>query len=135
LRTGQTAPSPRSRECRGARHAKEKVIAMIGQIFKSLFHAFFKVVLTLVICAVVGSGVTLLVAYIALRQWPPSHLTLIATVAIAVLSAYSGALTVLLGEVIRGLVAALRLTEREALSTGNLVENSIKAAERAAKLK
>jgi hypothetical protein len=108
---------------------------MIGQIFKSLFHAFFKVVLTLVICAVVGSGVTLLVAYIALRQWPPNHLTLISTVAIAVLSAYSGALTVLLGEVIRGLVAALRLTEREALSTGNLVENSIKAAERAAKLK
>lgn len=105
---------------------------MIGQLFKSLFHAFFKVMLSLIVCAAIGGIATLVVSYVALRQWPPAHLTEAAAIAIAVLAAYAGAVTALMSEAVRGLLAAARVAEREALSTGNLVEHGVKAIEHVA---
>lgn len=102
---------------------------MIGQLFKSLFRAFFKVVLTLVVCAAIGGAAALIVSYVALGQWPPTRMTEIAAIAIAVLAAYAGAVTALMGEAVRGLLAAARVAEHEALSTGNLVEHGVKAVE------
>lgn len=105
---------------------------MIGQLFKSLFHAFFKVVLSLIICAAIGGIATLVVSYVALGQWPPARLTEAAAIAIAVLSAYAGAVTALMSEAVRGLLAAARVAEHEALSTGNIVEHGVKAIEHVA---
>lgn len=105
---------------------------MIGQLFRSLFHAFRKIVLSLIICAAIGGIATLVVSYIALRQWPPARLTEVAAIAIAVLAAYAGAMTALMGEAVRGLLAAGRVAERETFTAGNIVEHGIKAAEHAA---
>ena len=105
---------------------------MIGQLFKSLFHAFFKIVLSLIVCAAIGGVATLVVSYVALRQWPPTRLTEVAAIAIAVLAAYAGAVTALMSEAVRGLLAAARVAEHEALSTGNLVEHGVKAVEHVA---
>ncbi len=105
---------------------------MIGHLFKSLFRAFFKVVLSLVICAAIGAAATLIVSYVALGQWPPARLSEIAAIAVAVLAGYAGAVTALMGEAVRGLLAAARVAEHEALSTGNLVEHGVKAVEHVA---
>ncbi len=105
---------------------------MIGHLFKSLFRAFFKIVLTLVVCAAIGGVATLIVSYVALGKWPPARLTEIAAVTIAVLAAYAGAVTALMGEAIRGLLATARVAEHEALSTGNIVEHTVKAVEHVA---
>lgn len=104
---------------------------MIGHLFKSLFHAFFKIVLTLVICAAIGGGATLIVSYVALGHWPPSRLTEAAAIAIAVLVAYAGAMTALMGEAVRGLLAAAHVAEKETFTAGNIVEHGVKAVEHA----
>ncbi|HEX6798025.1 MAG TPA: hypothetical protein VF116_09975 [Ktedonobacterales bacterium] len=105
---------------------------MIGHLLMSLFHAFFKIVLSLIVCAAIGGIGTLVVSYVVLRQWPPTRLAEVAAIAIAVLAAYAGAVTALMSEAVRGLLAAARVAEHEALSTGNIVEHSVKAIEHVA---
>lgn len=105
---------------------------MIGQLFKSLFRAFFKIVLTLIVCAAIGGAATLIVSYVALGKWPPTRLTEVAAIAIAVLAAYAGAMTTLMREAMHGLLAAAHVAEKEALTTGNLVEDGVKAVEHVA---
>ena len=105
---------------------------MVGHLFKSLFHAFFKIVLSLIVCAAIGGIATLVVSYVVLGQWPPTRLTEVAAIAIAVLAAYAGAVTALMSEAVRGLLAAARVAEHEALSTGNIVEHGVKAIEHVA---
>jgi hypothetical protein len=116
----------------GIQESTKGKVHMIGHLFQSLFHAFFKIVLSLIVCAAIGGAATLVVAYLVLGHWPPSRLTEITAIAIAVLAAYAGAMTALMSEAVRGLLAAARVAEKETFTAGNIVEYGVKAVEHAA---
>jgi ABC-type multidrug transport system permease subunit len=82
---------------------------VIRTLFSSLFRAFFRIVITALVAAVIAGAVALLLAYtMAGQHWPPTLLTEIAVIAIAVLAAYASGLTVLVQEAVRGVKAAER---------------------------
>jgi hypothetical protein len=106
---------------------------VIGHFFGTLFRTFFRVILSAILGGAVGGGATLLVAYQQAKQhgslWPPQGATEIAAIAIAILSAYAIGLTVLAGAAVHGLLEAGGLVLKEATTTGNIVENVVKAAD------
>jgi hypothetical protein len=93
-----------------------------------ILHTFFRLVLTVIVCAALGAGVVLGLAYVWAHQWPPQQLTVIVAAAAAVLLAYAGGLTVLLTASAHALLDTARLAQKETFSTGNIVENGVKAA-------
>lgn len=104
----------------------------IGHIFKTIFRAFFRILFTALFCGLIAAGIGLLIAYEGNHQtwqWPPQQLTAIAVILVALLAAYAGGLTVLLGAAIKGLVDTARLAEKEAFTAGNLIEDGVKAVE------
>jgi hypothetical protein len=73
-------------------------------LIPAAFRAFVRMVFFGLLFAVVGAGVTLLVAYANTPHWhwPPSTLTIVAAAVIGVLAGYAAGLTTLVREVIRG---------------------------------
>jgi hypothetical protein len=104
---------------------------IIGQLVGALFKTFFKTIFFAIVGAAVGGGATLLVSSYEKTnqlsiQWPPQGLTLIAAIAVAVLSGYAVGLTVLAGAAIRGLITAGEDVVKEATTVGNLTEDVVK---------
>ncbi|HUY75443.1 MAG TPA: hypothetical protein VMV29_01635 [Ktedonobacterales bacterium] len=87
----------------------------IGHIFGALFRAFFRIAITAIIAAAIGGAVALFLAYtLAGQHWPPTLLTEIAAIAVAVLAAYASGMTVLVQEAVRGVKTAERDVVRAA---------------------
>lgn len=81
----------------------------IGHIVGALFRGFFRIVITAIIAAAIGGAVALFLAYtLAGHHWPPTLLTEIAAIAVAVLAAYASGMTVLVQEAVRGVKTAER---------------------------
>jgi len=91
-----------------------------------ILHTFVRLVFTVIVCAVLGAGLMLGLAYVWAHQWP-QQLTVIAAAA-AVLLAYAGGLTVLLSASAHALLDTARLAQKETFSTGTIVENGVTAA-------
>ena len=76
---------------------------LVRTLISSLFRAFFRIVLLGIVSAVFAGGVALGLAYfMGGRHWPPSLLTEVAAIGVAVLGAYASGLTVLVQEAVRG---------------------------------
>lgn len=73
-------------------------------LIPAAFRAFFRMVFFALVFAVIGAGITLLVAYANTPHWhwPPSTLTIVVAAVIGVLAGYAAGLTTLVREVIRG---------------------------------
>ncbi len=101
---------------------------VIGQLISGLFKAFFRTVFGVIIGAVIGGGATLVLSHQMANTslWPPTGLTEIATIAVAILSGYAVGLTVLAAAVVRGLVTAGEDVVKEATTAGNLAEDALK---------
>jgi hypothetical protein len=110
------------------------IMSIVGHLLGALFKTFFKVIFSTILGAAVGGGATLLVAYQQTNQraslWPPHGATEIAAIAIAVLSGYAIGLTVLTGAAVKGLLSAGGLAVKEATTTGNIIEDVVKVADR-----
>lgn len=103
-------------------------MAVIGQFISGAFKAFFKTIFGAIIGAVIGGGATLLLSHqmASTSLWPPSGLTEIAAIAVAILSGYAVGLTVLASAVVRGLITAGGDVVKEATTAGNLAEDALK---------
>lgn len=75
---------------------------LLRHLISTAFKAFFRMVIVGVICAAIGAGAVLIVAYGNAPHWPPSALTIAAAAVVAVLAGYASALTVLVREAVRG---------------------------------
>jgi len=93
-------------------------MTLVFHLLRALFHAFFRITFSALICAGIGGGATLLVAYQQTGQWPPKTLTEVAAIAIAILGAYAGGLTMLVKEAVKGVATvekgAIKGVEEEA---------------------
>ena len=88
---------------------------MIGHLFGVLFRAFFRIVITALVAAAIAGAVAMLLAYsMGGQHWPPTLLTEIAVIAVAVLAAYASGITVLVQEAVRGVKTAERDVVRAA---------------------
>jgi len=84
-------------------------MGIIGNVIKFFFRAFFRIVFLSLLSAVIGAGLALLISFLVTNTWPPTTLTIAASVVIAVLAAYAVGMTVLVGEAI----VAVRDAEQE----------------------
>ena len=103
-------------------------MSLLGHLANTVFHTFFRLLLTALICALVGAGVVLGLAYFWANQWPPQQLTIIAAIAAAALLAYAGATTVLMTASAHALLDTVRYAKKETFTTGNIIESGLKAA-------
>lgn len=103
---------------------------VLGHLVKTLFRAFFRIFFTAILAAALAVGVGLLVAYEASHQWPPRHLADVVVAAVAILFAYAAALTVLVSEAVKALLYTTKEAEKETYTAGNIIERTVKAAER-----
>lgn len=85
-----------------------------GHIFATLFRAFVRIFFTAIFCGALGVGVTLLVAYVNSKHWPPDTLTWIAAIAVGVLALYAGGVTVLMSEAVHAVQEAVKDVEKDA---------------------
>jgi hypothetical protein len=79
---------------------------LISHLIKVSIHAFFRIVLTIILFGAIGAGVSLLFAYQMTHIWPPTVLTIIVGGIVGVLLAYAAGLTVLVREAIGGVRTA-----------------------------
>jgi hypothetical protein len=84
-------------------------MGIVGKVIKFFFRAFFRIVFSSLLCAIVGAGLVLLISFLVTATWPPTTLTLATCLVIAILAAYAAGMTVLVGEAI----AAVRDAEQE----------------------
>ena len=98
---------------------------ILGHLLATVFRTFWHLVFAAVVCAVLAAGTAMVVAYTATRMWPPTRLTELTAAAVAVLAAYAGALTVLLGASVKGLIEAARLAEHEAVAPLKAMEREL----------
>jgi|SRR5690348_13042942 hypothetical protein len=103
-------------------------MSLIGHLARTIFHTFFRLALTVIVCAVLGAGAVLGLAYFWAHQWPPDQVTVIAAAVAGVLLAYAGGLTVLLSASAHALLDTARYAQKETFSAGNMVEHGVKAA-------
>jgi hypothetical protein len=77
---------------------------VLGRLVPAAFRALFRMIVLGLLAAVVAGGISLEVSYVNTPHWhwPPATLTIVASVAIALLAGYAVALTTLVQEVIRG---------------------------------
>ena len=88
-------------------------MGILGRLIGVVFHAFFRIVFTGLLFAIIGGGAALLISFIVTKAWPPTTLTIVAAVAIGVLSAYAAGMTVLVGEAINAIRDAGHDVEKE----------------------
>jgi hypothetical protein len=81
---------------------------MVVHLVKAAFRAFFRIVFTSLFFIALGFVASMLVAYQATRVWPPSIPAYVAAGAVGLLLGYAAGLTVLVGEVVRGVKTAER---------------------------
>ena len=103
---------------------------IMGHLLLTTVRTFWHIVLTAVLCAALAAAVVVVVAEASIRQWPPSLLTEVAAGAVALLAAYAGGLTVLLGASVRGLLDAAKLVEKEAVAPVKAVEQELEGRTR-----
>jgi hypothetical protein len=101
-----------------------------GHIIATLFRAIFRIFITAIFCGIIGAGVTLLVSFVKSGHWPPDSLTLIAAIAIGVLSLYAGGVTVLMNEAVHALQAAAKDVEHDAGSAIKGAETVVQEIEK-----
>jgi predicted lysophospholipase L1 biosynthesis ABC-type transport system permease subunit len=95
------------------------MFAIIGHLIGTLFRAFWRILITSVIFAVLGAGAVMFVLYHYTQHvpWPlPNQMTLVAVVGVAALAAYAGGVTALMTEAVRALKEAAKIAEREAVA-------------------
>lgn len=102
---------------------------VIGHLVKTMFHAFFRVLVTAILSATLAVAVGLLVAYEATNQWPPRHLVDVLIGVVAMIFTYATVLTVLVSEALRTLLYTVKEAEKQTYTAGNIVERAIKAAD------
>ncbi|MGH2516578.1 MAG: hypothetical protein ACRDHP_13060 [Ktedonobacterales bacterium] len=102
---------------------------VLGHLAKTMFRAFFRILVTVILSAALAVGVGLLIAYEAGKQWPPQHLVDVLIAIVAIIFAYAASLTVLASEAVKALLFATKEAEKETYSVGNIVERGVKAAE------
>jgi cytochrome c oxidase assembly factor CtaG len=90
------------------------IMRVTGHILATLFKAIGRIFLAAIFCGIIGAGVVFLVSFVKSGHWPPDTLTIIAAVAIGVLSLYAGGVTVLMREAVRALQEAVRDVEHDA---------------------
>ncbi len=101
------------------------MLLLLRHLFTLIFRAFFRMLVTAFFCGSIGGGGVLVAMYVTTHQWPPHQLTLIAAAVFAVIAAYAGAVTVLLGETLRGLMMAVGVAERDAKTAIKTVEAEV----------
>lgn len=79
---------------------------LLGHLLKTIFRAFFRIIFSALFFAVLGGGITLLVAFGFTHHWPPDLLTIVATIAIGVLSGLVAGIGVLMREAVQALLSA-----------------------------
>ena len=75
-------------------------MGILGNLIKYIFRAFFRIVTSSLLFAIIGAGLALLVSSVATSTWPPTPLTIAACVVIGLLAAYAAGMTVLVGTAI-----------------------------------
>ena len=85
------------------------IMGILGNLIKYIFRAFFRIVFSSLLFAIIGAGLSLLISFLVTKQWPPTSLTIVTCIVIGVLSAYAAGMTVLVGAA----VEAVRDAERE----------------------
>lgn len=88
-------------------------MGILGRLLGFFFRAFFRIVFSVLLFAIISAGLTLLIASVASHTWPPTTLTVVACVVIGVLAAYAAGLTVLLGEAVTAIHDAAKDAVRE----------------------
>lgn len=91
-----------------------QAVSILTHLLRALRRAFGRVVLWFVASLLVTAAVVEGVAYFAAgRHLPPTVLTNVAAVALAVVIAYAAALTVLIGEIVRFMVSTVQEGEHD----------------------
>ncbi len=103
------------------------MLRIVGHLIATAFRVFGRIVVTALFGAALGAGAVLLITAVVTRhwQWPPSQLTLVLLVGVAVLAAYAGGVTVLMIEAVRGLTEAAKTIEHEAIAPLKAVEQEL----------
>lgn len=92
------------------------MFAILAHLIVTAFRAFWRILITAVVCAVLGVVVVLAVLYRYTQQIalpPHDQLTLVALAGVAVLSAYAGGVTALMTESVRALKRVAKVAEKE----------------------
>ena len=109
------------------------MFAILGHLIVTAFRAFWRILLSAVVCAVIGMGAVMAVLYYYTRQvqWPPqSQQTLVTLIAVGALSAYAGGVTALMTEAVRALKEAAKVVEKEAVAPLQAVGKELKGDSR-----
>ena len=75
-------------------------MGILGGLIKYLFRAFFRIVFSTLLFAIIGAGLSLLISYLVTKEWPPTPLTIVTIIVIGVLAAYAAGMTVLVSTAI-----------------------------------
>jgi LPS O-antigen subunit length determinant protein (WzzB/FepE family) len=109
------------------------MIAILGHLIVTAFRAFWRILLTALVCAVIGIGAVMLVRYYYTQQVQlplQDHLTLVALIGVGALSAYAGGVTALMTEAVRALKEAAKVVEKEAVAPLQAVGRELKGDQR-----
>lgn len=97
-------------------------MGVLWHLIKTAFRAFFSILFAAIVGGALGAGLALLVSWVGTSVWPPSRLAVIAAIAVGLLAAYAGGLTILVREAVRGLLTAAGDVEKD-------VKGAVDAAE------
>ena len=75
-------------------------MGILGNLIKYIFRAFFRIVFSTLLFAIIGAGLSLLISYLVTKEWPPTPLTIVTIIVIGVLAAYAAGMTVLVSTAI-----------------------------------
>lgn len=101
-----------------------------GHLIKTFFKALGRIVLTALVCGVLGVGVVLLVSFVKSNHWPPDLLTWVSAVAVGVLALYAGGATVLMQEAVHALEDAVKDVRQDAGSAIKGAETVVQEIEK-----
>jgi hypothetical protein len=100
----------------GAPRKEQLMFAIIGHLIVTAFRAFWRILITTIIAALVGAGAVLTAIYVTSGQvqWPPrDQMQLVTLIGVTALAAYAGGVTALMVEAVRALKEATRVAEKE----------------------
>ncbi len=111
------------------------MFSILGHLITTAFKAFWRLLLTTVVFAVLGAGAVMLVLYHYTQHvpWPlqsQNQMTLVAVIGVAALSAYAGGVTALMTEAVRALKEAAKIVEKEAAAPIQAVGRELEGGKR-----
>jgi hypothetical protein len=109
------------------------MVAIIWHLIATAFRAFWRILITTVVAAVIGAGATLGVLYVQTQQVqlpPHDQMTLVSLIAVTVLSAYAGGATALMLEAVRALKEAAKIAEHEVVAPLETVGRELRGDKR-----